>query len=61
MVVVLKLSLFRQVGLFLKLNRLDHDYTNNQTEYEALLFGLEILHDLGVKHVEAYGDSLLVV
>jgi ribonuclease HI len=61
MVVVLKLSLFRQVGLFLKLSRLDHDYTNNQTEYEALLFGLEILHDLGVKHVEAYGDSLLVV
>jgi hypothetical protein len=40
---------------------LDHDYTNNQTEYEALLFGFEILHDMGVKHVEAYGDSLLVV
>jgi hypothetical protein len=40
---------------------LDHDCTNNQTEYEALLFGLEILHDMGVKHVEAYGDSLLVV
>jgi hypothetical protein len=40
---------------------LDHDCTNNQTEYEALLFGLEILHDMGVKHVEANGDSLLVV
>jgi hypothetical protein len=40
---------------------LDHDCTNNQTEYQALLFGLEILHDIGVKHVEAYGDSLLVV
>jgi hypothetical protein len=40
---------------------LDHDCTNNQTEYEALLFGLEILHDMGVKHVEAYGDSLLVM
>jgi hypothetical protein len=40
---------------------LDHDCTNNQTEYEAVLFGLEILHDMGVKHVEAYGDSLLVV
>jgi hypothetical protein len=24
-------------------------------------FGLEILHDMGVKRVEAYGDSLLVV
>jgi hypothetical protein len=35
--------------------------TNNQIEYEALLFGLQILHDTGVKHVEAYGDSFLVV
>jgi hypothetical protein len=33
----------------------------NQIEYEALLFGLQILHDKGVKHVEAHGDSLLVV
>jgi hypothetical protein len=40
---------------------LDHNCTNNQTDYEALLFGLEILHDMGVKHVEAYGDYLLVV
>jgi ribonuclease HI len=48
-------------AVFEALNRLDHDCTNNQTEYEALLLGLEILHDMGVKHVEAYGDSLLVV
>jgi ribonuclease HI len=47
--------------VFEALNRLDHDCTNNQIEYEALLFGLEILHDMGVKHMEAYGDSLLVV
>jgi ribonuclease HI len=40
---------------------LDHKCTNNQIEYEALLFGLQILHDMGVKHVEAYGDFLLVV
>jgi hypothetical protein len=40
---------------------LDHKCTNSQIEYEALLFGLQILHDMGVKHVEAYGDSLLVV
>jgi hypothetical protein len=26
-----------------------------------LLFGLQILHDMGVKYIEAYGDSLLVV
>jgi ribonuclease HI len=48
-------------AVFEALNRLDHDCTNNKTEYEALLFGFEILHDMGVKHVEAYGDSLLVV
>jgi hypothetical protein len=48
-------------AVFEALNRLDHDCTNNQTEYEAILFGLEILRDMGVKHVEAYGDSLLVV
>ena len=42
-------------------SRLEFKCTNNQTEYEALLFGLEILHDMGVKHIEAYGDSLLVV
>src|SRR6185312_14536333 len=30
-------------------------------EYEALLFGLEFLQSMGVKHVEAFGDSLLVV
>jgi ribonuclease HI len=35
--------------------------TNNQTEYQALLFGLIMLRSMGVKHVEAYGDSLQVV
>jgi hypothetical protein len=44
-------------------SRLDENRTknHNQVEYEALLFGLEILQSLGVKHVEAFGDSLLVV
>jgi ribonuclease HI len=32
-------------------------YTNNQEEYEALLFGLELLSCMGVKHVRAFGDS----
>ena len=40
-------------------NRLEEECTNNQVEYEALLFGLEFLESMGVKHVEAYGDSLL--
>ena len=34
---------------------------NNQVEYEALLFGLEFLQSMGMEHVEAFGDSLLVV
>jgi ribonuclease HI len=42
-------------------SRLDFYCTNNQTEYEALLFGLIMLRSIEVKHVEAYGDSLLVV
>jgi hypothetical protein len=42
-------------------NRLEEYCTNNQVEYEALLFVLEILYSLGLKHVEAFGDSFLVV
>ena len=42
-------------------NRLEEYCTNNQVEYEALLFGLEILQSMGMKHVEAFGDSILVV
>jgi ribonuclease HI len=40
---------------------LEYFCTNNQAEYEALLLGLQILSSMGVKHVEAFGDSLLVV
>ena len=42
-------------------NRLQEERTNNQVEYETLLFSLEFLESMGVKHVEVYGDSLLVV
>jgi ribonuclease HI len=41
--------------------RLEYPCTNNQTKYEALLFGLQTLVDMGVKDIDAYGDSLLVV
>jgi ribonuclease HI len=37
------------------------DFSNNQAEYEVLLFGLELLNCMGVKHVKAFGDSQLVV
>jgi ribonuclease HI len=39
---------------------LEYFCTNNQAEYEAILLGLQILSSMG-KHVEAFGDSLLVV
>ena len=42
-------------------NRLKEDCINNQVEYEELLFGLEILQSLSVKHVEAVGYSPLMV
>jgi ribonuclease HI len=42
-------------------SHLDFSCSNNQTEYEALLFELIMLRSMKVKHVEAYGDSLLVV
>jgi hypothetical protein len=29
-------------------NRLEEECTNNQVEYEALLFGLEFLHSMGI-------------
>ena len=35
--------------------------TNNQAQYEALVIGLEILLDLGLKDVRIIGDSQLVL
>jgi ribonuclease HI len=40
---------------------LEYFCTNNQAEYEAILLGLQILNSMGVKHVEPFSDSLLVV
>jgi ribonuclease HI len=42
-------------------SRLKTYCTNNQAEYDALLFGLELLNCMGVKHVKVFGDSQLVV
>ncbi|XP_061998938.1 uncharacterized protein LOC133716236 [Rosa rugosa] len=35
--------------------------TNNQAEYEALIIGLEVLLELGIRDVQVLGDSLLVI
>ncbi|XP_020266178.1 uncharacterized protein LOC109841636 [Asparagus officinalis] len=40
---------------------LTEPYSNNVTEYNALLVGLDIAKQLGVKRLEAYGDSQLIV
>jgi len=34
---------------------------NNVTEYNALLIGMQVTEDIGVKYLEAYGDSKLIV
>src|SRR3954465_1491494 len=35
--------------------------SNNVAEYNALLIGMKIAHGLGIKNLEAYGDSRLIV
>ncbi|XP_050378272.1 uncharacterized protein LOC126795482 [Argentina anserina] len=41
--------------------QLEWKCTNNQTEYEAIIIGLELLLDLEVTEVEVLCDSLLVI
>jgi hypothetical protein len=41
--------------------RLEFDATNNVAEYEALLLGLEIAKDMGIKILSVKGDSDLVI
>ena len=40
---------------------LTEPYSNNIAEYNALLIGLQLTHEMGVRYVEAYGDSKLIV
>jgi len=35
--------------------------SNNVTEYNALLIGLQLAQEMGVRYLEAYGDSKLIV
>ena len=35
--------------------------TNNQAEYEAILKGLQLLHEVKAESIEVFGDSYLVI
>jgi ribonuclease HI len=35
--------------------------TNNQAEYEAVLKGIQLLHEVNAEGVEIFGDSQLVI
>ncbi|XP_062020853.1 uncharacterized protein LOC133737271 [Rosa rugosa] len=41
--------------------QLEFRCTNNQAEYEALIIGLEVLLELGVRDIQVRGDSLFVI
>ena len=41
--------------------RLEFEFTNNQAEYEACIFKLEALQNMGADEVVVYGDFMLVV
>ncbi|XP_075633456.1 uncharacterized protein LOC142605915 [Castanea sativa] len=41
--------------------RLNFSATNNATEYEAYIMGLQAALGLGVKELEVYGDSALII
>ena len=42
-------------------SRLNFPATNNTTEYEACIMGLQAALSLGVKEFEMYGDSALII
>ena len=41
--------------------RLNFPATNNATKYEACIMGLRAVLGLGVKELEVYGDSALII
>ena len=41
--------------------RLNFPATNNAIEYEACIMGLRVALGLGVKELEVYGDSALII
>jgi ribonuclease HI len=49
------------VGTKLCSYKLVFDCTNNMDEYEALIFGLKVLKELGEKRIAMYRESELVI
>ena len=41
--------------------KLNFETTNNMAKYKACIAGMEALQELGVKEVEVFGDSTLVI
>ena len=41
--------------------KLNFESTNNMVKYRACIVGMEALRELGVKEVEVFGDSTLVI
>jgi ribonuclease HI len=41
--------------------RLQFEFTNNATEYETCIIGLEAALELKVGKLDVYGDSLLII
>jgi ribonuclease HI len=49
-------------GVYIDLSiKLEFTCTNNQVEYESLLYGLEFFRDLGARKVDVFGDSNLIM
>ena len=40
---------------------LTEPYSNNVAEYNTLLIGLQLVYEMGVRYLEAYGDSKLII
>ena len=41
--------------------RLEFEVTNNQAKYEACIFGLEALRNVGAGEFTVYGDFMLII
>ena len=35
--------------------------TNNESEYEALIAGLTLAHQMGIENIQVFGDSQLII